>query len=194
MRGRGGSGLAVVISGPSGAGKTTVCKRLAEQHGYDVSVSATTRAPRQGERDGKEYFFLTREAFEAGVRRGEFLEFSEHFNNLYGTPRAGVAQALKEGRVILLEIDVNGAVQVMEGLPEALCIFLSAPDDRENERRLRSRHSDDEASIRTRLQRADMEKALKMRYDRRVVNNDLDQTVQEIHELITAEVNKRNGS
>lgn len=187
-------GLAVVLSGPSGAGKTTITRRLIAKYGYAKSVSATTRAPRAGERDGRDYFFMTRERFRAGMERGEFLEHSEHFDNLYGTPRAPVEESLKAGRTVLLEIDVNGARQVMETLPEAFCIFITAPDLKVMESRLRDRHSETESAIRTRLQRADMEMAAQMHYDERVVNDDLDATVEKVHRLIQqAEARKSNG-
>jgi len=176
--------LAVVISGPSGAGKSTVVQRLVERHGYEVSVSATTRPPRPGEKDGVAYHFWDRERFRRAIEAGELLEYSEHFDNLYGTPAGPVRRALAEGRTVLLEIDVNGARQVMERLPEAYCIFLTAPDPAEMERRLRGRHSESEAAIRTRLQRADMEMAEKMRYHSRVVNDDLDRAVERVHALI----------
>ena len=114
-----GPGLVVVVSGPSGAGKTTVCRQLAERCGYALGVSATTRAPRVGEVDGKDYFFVSRGEFEAAAERGEFLEYSEHFDSLYGTPKAQVKEALAKGAVVLLEIDVNGAAQVRIVLPDA---------------------------------------------------------------------------
>lgn len=187
------AGLAVVISGPSGAGKTSICKRLVERYGYDMSVSATTRPPRTAEQEAVEYHFISRKEFESRVARGEFLEHSEHFDNLYGTPRAPVERALREERVILLEIDVNGAQQVMDKLPEAFCVFVTAPGGAALEQRLRGRHSEDAASVRARLQRADMEIAMKMRYHARIVNLDLDKAVNEIHRLIEEEASKRNG-
>jgi guanylate kinase len=189
-------GLAVVLSGPSGAGKTTVCRRLIAQYGYERSISATTRPPRAGERDGVDYHFMTRERFLEGVRRGEFLEHSEHFENLYGTPREPVERALEQGRTIILEIDINGAQQVMERLPaqERFCIFLTAPDAREQERRLRSRRTEGEAAVRTRLRRADEEVARGLRYDARVENDVLERTVLEVHEHIQkAEARKNDG-
>jgi guanylate kinase len=179
-------GLAVVISGPSGAGKTTVCRKLIERYGYAFSVSATTRAPRPGEREGIDYYFVSREHFLEGVAKGEFLEHSEHFDNLYGTPRAPIERALDEGRTILLDIDVNGAAQLMQSMKASrrLTIFLQAPGSEEQERRLRGRLSDSEASIRTRLQRPEEEIARKMSYDRWVVNDAADRAVQEIHDLV----------
>ena len=177
-------GLAVVISGPSGAGTTTVARLLAQRFGYEVSVSATTRPPRAGEQEGREYRFMTREAFAQALERGEFLEHSEHFDSLYGTPRGPVERAVGQGRVILLQIDVNGAKQLMEKLPGAYCIFLSAPDMETVEERLRARRTESEAAIRTRLKRAEMELAAGLNYDARVVNDDLERAVSEIHSLI----------
>jgi guanylate kinase len=189
-------GLAVVISGPSGAGKTTVGRRLIAQYGYERSISATTRAPRAGERDGVDYHFMTRERFLEGVRRGEFLEHSEHFDNLYGTPKEPVERALQQGRTIILEIDINGAQQVMKRLPaqDRFGIFLTAPDAREQERRLRSRRTEGEAAVRTRLQRAAMEIAFGRRYDARVENDAVERAVLEVHQLIQkAEARKNDG-
>ena len=178
-----GQGLAVVISGPSGTGKTTICQALVERYGYPLSESATTRAPRSGETDGVEYRFMDREAFLKEVECGGFIEHSEHFGNLYGTPAAVVKEALADGKTILLEIDVNGARQVKETLPQAFFIFLVAPDAEEMERRLRGRHTDSEASIRTRLQRADMEIGMRVN-DVCVVNDDLERTIREVHAKI----------
>lgn len=187
-----GPGLAVVLSGPSGAGKSTVCRLLAERYGYELSVSATTRPPRAGEQHGRQYAFVTGEAFQDMVRRGDFLEWSEHFGNQYGTPLAAVQNALEEGRVILLEIDVMGAVQVRKRLPGAVSIFLTAPGNDEGERRLRVRATDGAEAIRSRLERAGMETAAQNRYDHRVVNDDLERTVEQIHRLIERKASTRN--
>jgi len=130
------------------------------------------------------------------MRRGEFLEHSEHFDNLYGTPKAPVERALQQGRTIILEIDINGAQQVMERLPaqDRFCIFLTAPDAREQERRLRSRHTEAEAAVRTRLQRTEWEIAQGLRYDARVKNDVVECTVLEVRQYIQkAEARKDDG-
>jgi guanylate kinase len=186
-------GLAVVISGPSGVGKTTAARALAARPDVELSTSATTRPPRPGETDGEDYFFVTREAFDRMRRAGELLEWSEHFGHRYGTPAEPVRKAVAAGRTVLLEIDVNGARQVMEKMPEAFTVFLTAPTDAENERRLRARSSEDEDAIRRRLARRGAERAECNRFDACVVNDDLDAAVEEIHRLIRREAEKRNG-
>ena len=188
-------GLAVVVSGPSGTGKTTICTRLAQRHGYELSVSVTTRDPRPGEEDGVDYRFISEQAFREAIARREFLEHSEHFGRLYGTPLAPVELALREGRVVLIEIDVNGAEQVLKRLPDTLSIFITAPDMDETARRLHGRHSDTDDAIRTRIERASMEMeiASKIRYDYEIINDELETAVSQIHDCIEAEARKRNG-
>jgi len=185
-RNTGQPGLAIVISGPSGSGKSTICKRLLKRGDYVMSVSATTRPKRPDEREGVDYVFVSRDSFLKTVAAGGFLEYSEHFGNLYGTPAQTVWNALQEGRTILLEIDVNGARQLLEKIPGAFSIFVVAPDRSEIERRLRNRGSDSEDSIHNRLSRADMEiaKQAELRYHRQVINDNLDKAVEEIHSLI----------
>lgn len=187
-------GIAVVVSGPSGSGKSTLCRRLLQRPGYRFSVSATTRPPRQGERMGEDYLFVTRDEFTAMRDRGELLESSEHFGNEYGTPRSQVEQAVAEGLVVILDIDVNGAEQVKERMPEARSVFVLPPSREELESRLRSRGTEDEEALKRRLERADMEMSRAPRFDKRVVNDDLDRAADEMVRWIESEVNRSNGS
>ncbi len=167
-------GTLVVISAPSGTGKSTLVRRLIESEPRLVmSVSATTRAPRTGERDGLDYHFLEREAFVAKRDAGEFLEHAEVHGNLYGTLRGPVAAELAAGRDVLLEIDVQGARQVRASSAGARFIFVLPPSRKELERRLRSRGLDAEDVIARRLLNASGEVAAAMEYDHVVVNQDL---------------------
>lgn len=186
-------GDVVVIAGPSGSGKSTICARLCERPGFQFSVSATTRAPRPGEREGTDYCFVTRERFEAMRERGDILESSEHFDNLYGTPRKPVEEAVAAGRNVVLDIDVNGAEQVKRLMPEARFIFVLPPNREELERRLRSRGTEDDAAVRERLRRADMETTRADAFDLRVVNDDLDRAVDEVAQWLHTEVSQPNG-
>ena len=137
-----GRGTLVVISGPAGSGKGTVLGELMEMHpNYVFSVSATTRSPRPGEIDGKHYFFITREEFDRRVAEGDFLEHAEYVGNCYGTLRPFVEEMLSKGKNVLLDIEVNGAMQVREKFPEALLIFLTPPDYTTLAKRLRGRHT-----------------------------------------------------
>lgn len=187
-------GLAVVISGPSGSGKSTLCGRLCQRPGYRFSVSATTRAPRQGERMGEDYHFVSRDEFAAMRDRGELLESSEHFGNHYGTPRRQVEEAVANGEIVILDIDVNGAEQVKERMPEARSVFVLPPSRQELESRLRSRGTEDEDALKRRLERADMEMSRAHRFGKRVVNDDLDRAADEMVRWIESEVKRSNGS
>jgi guanylate kinase len=186
--------LLIIISGPSGSGKTTVCRRLVERNGFVRSVSATTRVPRPGEKPDVNYYYMTREEFQAELKAGGFLEHSEHFDNLYGTPRHPVEKALGEGRVVVLEIDVNGARQVKENLAArtpTLLLFVNAPSREELVRRLSHRPgTTDDAVVKARLARADMEmRAGREFFDHEVINDDVGRAVAEIESL----VNSRSG-
>ena len=191
------SGLLVVISGPSGSGKSTVCRRLAERMELTLSVSATTRAPRPGEADGEDYWFMDHDTFRRRVERGEMLEHSEHFGNSYGTPRAPVEAALAEGRTVVLEIDVNGAKQVRENAWEGLrilMVFISPPSAEELQRRLKGRDGEHDAeALRRRQERVEMEMRMRPMYDAEVVNDDLDRAVAEVQSHIAQEARSHDG-
>lgn len=178
----------MVISGPSGSGKTSISRDLEKLPGYRRSVSATTRTPRTGERDGVDYHFVTREAFMERVEQGAFLEHAEYLGQLYGTPLDQTEHARRKDGVLILEIDVQGAEQVMQKLPQAVCIFIMPPpDDAELERRLRGRKTDHEAVIRARLDHAKKEVARCERFQHRVINDDLSQAVAEVKAIIERE-------
>ncbi len=180
-----GPGLVVVISGPSGVGKGSVHAGLhGLLDGLEVSVSATTRSPRPGERDGVAYHFVDEATFDRMVATDALLEWAEYSGHRYGTPRAPLETAVTEGRTVLLEIEVQGALQVRSGLPEALQIFLVPPTFDELERRLRDRGTEDEATIQSRLEVARREMAAQDAFDHVVVNDDLDRATAEVAALI----------
>jgi guanylate kinase len=180
-------GKLIVISGPSGAGKTTLLKKLFERcPGLRMSVSATTRPPRPGERDGVDYYFLSAEEFERRRHGGEFLECYEVFGRgyWYGTLHSEVSPSLAVGKSIVLEIDVQGAMAVLERYPDAVTIFVHPSSLEELERRLRGRGTETEDSIRRRLGAARRELDSAGRYQYPVVNDDVDRAVQQICDII----------
>jgi len=178
-------GLVVVISGPSGVGKGSVhAGLLGRLTDLEVSVSATTRSPRPGEVDGVAYRFVDDATFDAMVRAGAFLEWAEYAGNRYGTPRAQVEDAVARGRTVLLEIEVQGALQVRQNLPEALQVFLVPPSMEELERRLRDRGTEDESTVQARLELARSEMGASGRFDHVVVNDDLDRCTDDVARLI----------
>lgn len=181
-------GLLVIISGPSGAGKSTVISRLMElRNDIRFSVSATTRAPRPGEEDGKAYYFKTREEFSAMIENGEFLEYAEYVGNCYGTPSAPVDENISCGYTVLLDIEVQGAVQIMNKRSDAVSIFLCPPSLEVLEKRLRGRGTDLEEKIQGRLETARREYAQVSRYAYIVINDDADVAAKELDAIITAE-------
>src|SRR4051812_3439887 len=179
-------GRLVVISGASGSGKSTIVSGLLARQDIRarVSVSATTRRPRPGEVPDVSYYFLPRERFEADRAAGAFLETAEVHGHLYGTPAGPVQDALADGVCVLLVIDVQGAMTVRERVPDALLIFIQAPSPDLLEARLRARGTDDEATIRRRLNNARGELALSDRYDYQIVNDDLDRAVADLAEIL----------
>lgn len=177
-------GKLIVISGASGVGKGTVVKKMmARRKDLYFSVSATTRPPRPGEVDGKDYYFVTRERFQEMIRRGEMLEYDEHAKNFYGTPRAQVEEKRAKGHV-LLDIEPNGAKSVKNNYPEAELVFIMPPSVEELERRLRGRNDTPEDQIAIRMERAKWEMAQRTWYDHVVVNDDAGRCAEEILSLI----------
>jgi guanylate kinase len=185
----------VVLSAPSGAGKTTIARALVEQEDdFAFSVSATTRAMRGQEVDGEDYWFLTVEEFQAGVARDEFAEWAEVHGDLYGTPIASLANAGGAGQHVLLDIDVQGAAQIKEAVPEALLLFILPPSVEVLLTRLLGRGTEEEGAIRRRLTTALKELGAAGGFDFFIINRDLDQAVSEIREVVRAGKPAREGT
>ncbi len=185
----------IVFTGPSGVGKGTVLRALLERHpSLQVSISATTRAPRPGEVDGQHYYFLTRPEFEARVAANDFLEWAEFAGNLYGTPRQSVGSMQAQGERLILEIELDGARQVRQTAPEALQIFVQPPSLAELEARIRKRGQDSEAAIARRLARAEVEMAAAHEFDVQIVNDDLEQTIADLEAILFPDAVERSPS
>lgn len=183
-------GVLIVISGPSGGGKGTVVRRVREMlPDIGFSVSATTRAPREGETDGVDYHFIGRERFREMIENGEMLEHTVYCDNYYGTPRSEVEKVIGDGRDIILEIEVDGASQIKEKFPDAVTLMLIPPTLDELERRLRGRGSETEQTVNARLERAQKEIRLAESYDYVVVNGsgDIDGSAAVICQILSAE-------
>jgi len=171
-------GILFVLSGPSGVGKGTVLDKLLQEFAeVEYSISATTRERREGEVDGQDYFFLSKEAFFKKVENGEFIEWARVHNNYYGTPRDYVEKTIKEGKDVILEIDIQGARQVKKLYKEAVYIFLSPPSINELEKRLNKRGSEDDNNKSVRLKNARIEMLEKKNYDYEIVNDKVDKAV-----------------
>ena len=180
-------GILIVVSGFSGAGKGTLMKRLVEEYdGYSLSISATTREPRPGEEDGREYFFLSREQFEKRIADHALIEHAEYCGNYYGTPKDYVERELAAGRDVILEIEIQGALKIKEQYPDALLLFVLTPDAAELRRRLSGRGTETAEVIRKRLGRAAKEAEGIEAYDYIVINDDLETCVRELHGIIAA--------
>ncbi len=174
----------MIVSGPSGVGKGTIVKDIiARREDVVESVSCTTRPPREGEVDGKHYFFISREEFEKRIKENGFLEYDEHFGNIYGTPRSFVEETLKD-KSIILEIDVEGGFEVKKHYPECILVMIVPPTMEELKRRLRGRSSESEEQIENRLSRIEYEYSKKDEYDYVIVNDDLKTAIQEVEDII----------
>lgn len=181
-------GLLIVVSGPSGSGKGTVLSKLFSlREGMFYSVSATTRAPRPGEKNGQQYFFLTHEQFEQKIKDGGMLEHASYCGNYYGTPRSAVEERCAKGQDVVLEIEVQGAMQVKKTCPDCVTVFIAPPSGAELERRLRGRGTESDEVIKKRLETAAGEVGLADKYDYIVVNDDVETAAKEIDSIVTAE-------
>lgn len=185
-------GVLTVISGFSGAGKGTLMKKLVEKYQYGLSVSATTRTPREGEVHGREYFFLSKEEFEQMIDRKELIEWAEYVGNYYGTPKTYVEEQLAQGKDVILEIEIQGALQVRNIFPEVSLVFVTPPTADELRERLVSRGTEDTATIDKRMNRAKEESKFMPQYDYIVINDKLEDCVEELHQLIEKEGQRQN--
>lgn len=181
-------GILIVVSGFSGAGKGTVMKEIMGRYGnYALSISATTRKPRPGEEEGREYFFKTVEEFEKMIAKDQLIEYARYVDNYYGTPRAYVEEQLEAGKDVILEIEIQGALKVKEKFPETLLLFVTPPTAKELRSRLKGRGTETEDVIDFRMNRA-KEEALGMdRYDYLLINDMVDECVEEMHQIIRGE-------
>ncbi|EFX83894.1 hypothetical protein DAPPUDRAFT_47611 [Daphnia pulex] len=188
------NGLLIILSSPSGAGKTTVCRRLlAEDERLMLSISATTGPPRAAEKEGMDYFFLSPEAFHAWILEGAFLEYAPVLDNWYGTPREAVQARFAEGKDILFDVDWQGGRAISQKIPErTVRIFILPPSLKELERRLKGRNQDPEEIIQRRMAQAQQEISHWAEYDYVLVNEDLDETVHNVKSIIQAERLKKN--
>lgn len=186
-------GQLIILSGPSGVGKGTIRAKLFEDPSLNLaySISMTTRKARPGEVDGKDYFFVDQDTFKKKAEAGELLEYAEFVGNYYGTSKAYVEKLLNQGKNVLLEIEVQGAKQVMEKVPQALTIFLVPPSMEELERRIRGRKTEPEDIVQARLAKADKEMKTKDNYKHVVVNNTVDQAAAEIAAIIKENIKQQ---
>ena len=188
-------GVLIVVSGFSGAGKGTIVKKIiSESDNYALSISMTTRMPREGEKEGESYFFVSKERFEEAISNGELVEYANYVGNYYGTPRKYVEDMIMQGKDVILEIEMQGAMQVKTRFPEAVMVFVTPPNASELKRRLMSRGTETEEVVNKRMKRAYEESAFVDRYDYLLVNDDLDKCVKERHMLIEASHHAPNCS
>ena len=177
-------GVLTVISGFSGAGKGTIMKQLIEKYPYFLSISATTRKPREGEVNGREYYFHTREEFEHMIEQCELIEWAEYVGNYYGTPKQAVKDQLAEGKDVLLEIEMQGGMLVKKQFPDAMLVFVTPPSAEILKDRLTGRGTESAEEIERRLHRASEEADFMKQYDYILVNDSLEAAVEDLHHLI----------
>ncbi|MCD7991736.1 MAG: guanylate kinase [Clostridia bacterium] len=184
-------GILVVVSGFSGAGKGTLMKELLKRYdNYALSVSATTRQPREGEKDREDYFFINREYFQQMIEEGRLVEYAQYVNHYYGTPRDYVEKKMAEGKDVILEIEIQGALKVKKRFPDALLIFVTPPSAGELRRRLVGRGTETIEVINARLRRAAEEASGMEAYDYLLINDEIDACVEQMHQLITLQHSK----
>lgn len=188
-------GILVVVSGFSGAGKGTLMKHLLEKYdNYALSISATTRAPREGEEHGREYFFRTKQEFEELILHDALIEYAQYVENYYGTPKAYVEKQLEAGKDVILEIEIQGALKVKEKFPDTLLLFVTPPSAEELKRRLINRGTETKEVIDSRLRRASEEAKGMPLYDYILINDDLEECVDTMHEVIQSQHNKSSNN
>lgn len=181
-------GILVVVSGFSGAGKGTVMRALLDKYdNYALSISVTTRAPRPGESDGKDYFFRTKEEFETLIKEDALIEYAQYVENYYGTPRAYVEEQLQKGKDVILEIEIQGAMKVKEKIPEALLVFVTPPSMEELKKRLVGRGTETPEVIASRISRAYEEAEGMENYEYLLINDKLEDCVEQLHQIIQGE-------
>lgn len=189
-------GILAVVSGFSGAGKGTLMRTLLGRYPsrYALSISATTRQPRTGEEHGREYFFVSSGEFEEMIKEDALIEYACYVGNYYGTPRSYVEEQMAAGKDVILEIEIQGARKVKEKFPDTLLLFVTPPDAKELEHRLRGRGTETEEVIRDRLKRAVEEAEYMQQYDYLLINDDIDECVQKMHELIQSQHQRTAGN
>lgn len=184
-------GILTIISGFSGAGKGTLLNEMLKKYNnYSLSISATTRKPREGEIDGKSYFFKTKEEFEDMIREDAFIEYASYVGNYYGTPKSYVMDKLEKGQDVILEIEIQGALKVKEKYPEAMLIFISTPNALSLKERLEGRKTENVDQIKARLKRAAEEASGMEKYDYILINDNLNEAVDNLHQLIQSQKSK----